>query len=546
VKDDPEARARLAAHQQGCVECQRFVETITRFRDAALAAGEAPLDDLARARIASGLSQAFAAQEARQVRRSARGAWALGAIAVTVAALFVVYLRLREGVLPPPETVLKPYVAAGAALSGTAVALVGQPIGQLDLPAGTLVRATLRDRARLTVLGPAHLKVRPAAKGRVVLELSAGRLVGDYDHKAGGVLEIDTPQAVAEVVGTRFVLEVAERTRVGVASGVVKVRASGTETDVDEGKEWSPKGLVPLSEELAEVMAEHARAGLPPSEPSGLALVDGVPAGAEVRSASGVLGTAPLAAALSAGSQRLTVSAAKFASSTVEVSAQTGQLSAMRYQLSPVTVPPTEASSPPTTPARRAETPRTRSAEERSPKEPDATTTAERAPANDVVPAPAPSAESIYTLAEQAMRAGDHPLARTRLQEVVRRFPDDPLADAALYELARISPPSQARAWLDQLLGRDRTPSLREPARFLRCRLDVDDRVSGADRCLTRFRREFPDSPHDAEALALLAGMSEAKGDCRAALPLLEEYLRRYPNGPFAAQARGRIARCRP
>jgi TolA-binding protein len=157
---------------------------------------------------------------------------------------------------------------------------------------------------------------------------------------------------------------------------------------------------------------------------------------------------------------------------------------------------------------------------------------------------PKETAESLYALAERAMRSGDPAAARAHLRDVARRFPDDPLADAALYELARAAPPREARALLAQL--RDRDPALREPARFLRCRLDVDERLPGAADCLAAFRHEFAGSPHDAEALALEAGLREARGDCRRALPLLDEYLERYPRGPFAAQAAARRVRCRP
>ena len=141
------------------------------------------------------------------------------------------------------------------------------------------------------------------------------------------------------------------------------------------------------------------------------------------------------------------------------------------------------------------------------------------------------------------MRAGDRAAVRRHLTEVIRRFPRDGLADAALYELARREQadgqPAQARRYLEQLLGHDGEPELREPARYLRCRLELEvHHDAEALTCLGAFRRDFPSSPHDAEVLALLIGLYQVRDDCRRALPLLDEYTRRYPSGPLDARAR--------
>jgi TolA-binding protein len=79
----------------------------------------------------------------------------------------------------------------------------------------------------------------------------------------------------------------------------------------------------------------------------------------------------------------------------------------------------------------------------------------------------------------------------------------------------------------------------------LRCRLDVDGgQAQAATTCLRRFRQDFVGSPHDAEALALLAGLQQAHGGCAAALPLLDEYLKRYPTAAFATEAATRRRQC--
>jgi predicted Zn-dependent protease len=161
---------------------------------------------------------------------------------------------------------------------------------------------------------------------------------------------------------------------------------------------------------------------------------------------------------------------------------------------------------------------------------------------------PVETADDVYARAEAAMRAGDRPTACALLTELVRRFPTHALADSALYELARLAAaeqPERAHAYLDQLLARGIDPTLLEPARFLRCRLELDaGREAPAARCLDAFRRDFPSSSHDAEALAQLIGLAQARFDCRTTQSRIDEYLRRYPAGPFAREARERRARC--
>ena len=139
---------------------------------------------------------------------------------------------------------------------------------------------------------------------------------------------------------------------------------------------------------------------------------------------------------------------------------------------------------------------------------------------------------------------------RDLLQTLVARHPDADLVDVALYELGRLSfedgDLAAARRYADQVLARDRDPVFREPAAYLRCRVDL---AAGADAaasaCLGRFRQRYPRSAHDAAVLALLAALHHGRGRCDLATPLLAEYLRRYPAGPFAAEAAERHERCR-
>src|SRR5205085_5209485 len=101
----------------------------------------------------------------------------------------------------------------------------GEGVDRLEVPAGMRMRASLGAGAKVTLLGPADVQVSGADAGTISLRLSAGTLLGEYDHRAGGRLLIESPGATTEVVGTRFSVEVAGRgSRVAVFEGRVTVR----------------------------------------------------------------------------------------------------------------------------------------------------------------------------------------------------------------------------------------------------------------------------------------------------------------------------------
>ena len=62
---------------------------------------------------------------------------------------------------------------------------------------------------------------------------------------------------------------------------------------------------------------------------------------------------------------------------------------------------------------------------------------------------------------------------------------------------------------------------------------------------MERFRAAFPESPHGGDALALLATLRLDDKDCGRALSLVENYLRRFPNGSHAASLNAAAQRCR-
>jgi hypothetical protein len=63
-------------------------------------------------------------------------------------------------------------------------------------------------------------------------------------------------------------------------------------------------------------------------------------------------------------------------------------------------------------------------------------------------------------------------------------------------------------------------------------------RTTEAERCLADFRRRFPASAHDADALATETALALARGGCAAAQPLLTDLERRHPAHGSAARLR--------
>ena len=93
------------------------------------------------------------------------------------------------------------------------------------------------------------------------------------------------------------------------------------------------------------------------------------------------------------------------------------------------------------------------------------------------------------------------------------------------------------------------TPSLEEPTEYLRCRVLAKRAPARAtqsgkgERCLADFRRRFPASAHDADALATETALALARGGCPAAQALLTELERRYPRHGSAARLRAVCSR---
>ena len=256
-------------------------------------------DEVHRARLSAAIDAALDRdQPARQApgRLGARPV-ALAAIAAAlVAAAWLVVPRTSAPHLAPsapvppmavaPASVTPPMLVplSPAGAEGTGATLT--PSTSLLATAGQRVRATIAARVRLTLVGPGRVSVLPAQhEGELDVALDGGRLLVDYDGRAGGALRVRSPGAVTTVVGTLFAVDVTPfGSRVAVAHGRVRTQgASGEIWEVAAGYSWvsTNERLSPMPQDLAMAMRQHqadwsegvpgAQAPQPPRRPTRVA-----------------------------------------------------------------------------------------------------------------------------------------------------------------------------------------------------------------------------------------------------------------------------------
>jgi hypothetical protein len=161
-----------------------------------------------------------------------------------------------------------------------------------------------------------------------------------------------------------------------------------------------------------------------------------------------------------------------------------------------------------------------------------------------VQPAAKQSATELYQIADTALAARDLAAADRALATLIAEHRDSRLVDQALFDRARIA--HQRRDWRGArqhlaALAAISSTLLAEPGHWLRCRVDVDaSDHANARSCLTEYRRAFPKSPHDLDAVALLARLAHAAGGCAGAAVYVDELAMRYPRTALAAGWRAR------
>jgi outer membrane protein assembly factor BamD (BamD/ComL family)/ferric-dicitrate binding protein FerR (iron transport regulator) len=538
-------RDRIDAHREHCATCEADQARMAEIASAVERIARPGIDDVTRARIQARLETIFdgiAANHARRTSERATTGWvrwmpALAA-AAAIGAFFIFWTgtewplhpekAAEVAVIPPTRSVLRSYVVAGsAAESAVGDAHLGKSSSSLEVPAGGLIRASLGNRARITLVGPGRLDVLEAKNDNLRVELSSGLLLAQYDHARDASLTIVRGRVVVRVLGTILAVDArAARTSVAVRQGTVEVTKDHP-SRVGANQAWNEDAgdLDDPSEEIARLLEEHERALLSPQPPAGILLLSGTPERTFASVGRTPIGPTPLRALVSVGQHQIFLTASGMATGVLSARIAEGESTAMGFVLSPEVIEKKHAS--------RAKT-----------------QAAKIEPAGGM-PEEKPSAEALYASAERALRAGDRPGAKSLLERLAGEFADHPLADAAMYELARLSnaegDKQTARAHLRGVIDHHRDPTLLEPARYLLCRMTSDEgEVKASLECLESFRRDFPSSPHDEEALLLLGGFNASWGDCARAIRLFDEYLERYPAGSKADEVRSRRARCEP
>jgi ferric-dicitrate binding protein FerR (iron transport regulator) len=516
---------------------------------------EAPFDEITRSRAEARLAAELAQQPARRYRRTL--AWTTALVAVGSAAAGALVART---VMPPAgarvasarevsSLSFEPYVVAPAGEVGSAAPSavpeeLVRPTSHLDVPAGWQVRASLGDAITITLTGPARASSE-RTDGRTVVHLDQGRLLASLEGGAGRRLQILSPGAVTDVVGTLFSVEVVGgASRVAVAHGRVRVGATAGAPDapprapreIAAGQSWltalpEPDELEPA---LAAALADHERTPPPRGASVPLSVTD-APAGAGVWVGKRRIASAPAWVLVEpqAAVRLSAVGPVRAAVSAVDPSPPPS--------MDPYPPPSTESSKPslrlPDAPARA-----TKSAEPPPPVTPPGVEPTEPPPLEHASAPPEElTARTLFREADAARAAGDTALALRTLRALVERFPRESATAAARYELALIEEASgSGDAALRDLAAVD-APSLEEPKEYLRCRVlarRTAVRTTDAERCLAEFRRRYPTSAHDADALATETALALARGGCPAAKVLLTELERRHPKHGAAARLR--------
>ena len=521
---------------------------------------EAPFDEITRSRAEASLIVELAREPAplhwRALGRAAAlvlvGAAAGGAL---VARTVAPAAPSRVASHPQPALRFEPYVvaptAAPAAGSGPAVSAVletlVQPSSRLDVPAGWLVRASLGDAVSITLAGPARAWSERAAEGDggpTVVHLEQGRLLASLEGGGGRRLEIVSPGAVTDVVGTLFSIEVVGgASRVAVAHGRVRVGgvpgSSGAPPiaprEIAAGQSWLTTLQEPdeLETALAEALADHERTPPPRGATVPLSITE-APAGAGVWVGKRRLALAPAWVLVEPHAAVRLSPAGRAAAPPADPSPPPS----LPPSTEPSMEPPRPVSELPARPSRPAVSRLLLTPRGAEPTEP---------PPLDPGPAPEElTARTLFREADAARAAGNTGLALRTLRALVERFPSDPATAGARYELALMEHAAgHEEAALRDLAAVD-SPSLLEPTDYLRCRVLArrsEAQTAEAERCLADFRRRFPTSAHDADALATQSALALARGGCPAAQALLAELERRHPEHRSAARLRSACRR---
>ncbi|MCA9669205.1 MAG: PEGA domain-containing protein [Myxococcales bacterium] len=541
-------------------------------------------DDIARARMRV---QVQARLDAIDAEAPARRRSRVRVVALVAAAAALLLLATLVAKRPQPSLraialdasgatpALLPYLSAGP--GGLSPGRLGKRQRRIVVSGTAVARAQIPGVGSVALVGPGELAIRRGAGAAIELSLSRGLLLAQVDPLAGERVRVIASRTRVEVIGTVFAVDArdGDRVHVAVTRGRVavsraRVRVSLAAGHVLHGDESTPRsnGSSAVGRALAARLIRHVRSApaiAPDSADAVTLVVRGQPSAALVSLADGgaALGSTPLAVRLARGRARLRVDAPGHSSVTLDVTLRRGQAAEIGFALErhPVVVDPPRAT-PRARPLRR---------EHRSRRSPV------RPPVPSMAPAPAPvkhsarparpaaaspsrpataslsrpaTARELYRAAEAAMRRGQRATARSKLTELVQRFPHDQRATSARFEIARLSlaagAPDRALGELRRML-RDASPThvLLAPARLLVCRVHLErKRLTRAERCLTALLARHPRSLQADDALFVMLRLALRRRDCARAHTLAARYRQSFPRGRHIAALAAQLRRC--
>lgn len=516
---EDEARAKRAAfHMQRCDDCQQDEAIVAAMRETVLSADD-QLDDLTRARVGDKLAASMEQAAARAGASSGapplwrrRGAQLVAVAAgLALVAGLLLWQASRRDVEAPRQPVVAKDQPANRVLLPRAIMqgsgpwhdpklVFGQKVERLEVPAGVALRASLTQRAELTLYGPLELVVKQAAGDRIELQLDSGILIGDYKGSEGSSLVIRSPGAVTEIVGTLFAVEVHEgQSRVSVSRGEVRVDSAGKIAAVSASQSWST--------------ARSSLGSTPPSVVALFAKHERLPELAQVRAAEprgdGSLKT------------HVEVTAPKTARPAASKKVRARKVASVAKA--------SDSPERPAPPITEAEPPS------------DAKPPASRPPATAVE-----SASTLYSAAEAALKQRQQDRAAQILSALIKAHPRHALAGAARYDLALLLLKRGARTKAEALLSQiPSTARFSGPAHYLRCRIKREQgKRAAAIACYGAFRSAYPASPYVYQALVTQMRLAAAHKDCKRVKKLTREYLSDYDFGKHVEEARRLRAGC--
>jgi len=225
-------RLELEHHLAGCARCSAEHTILAATTRALRAAEPDALGAAARERV----RRAAMARPARAALPAARWSWRIGGFtALAAAAAITIWVARRDATAPSVlagDVVVEPAAASGSDGGRDALALRSQHGGRVRLGEAST------ELARATAI--------VWQRERRSIELRSGSVTVDVDHRPGQHFAVRTPRFVVEVIGTRFVVDMAsvrtERGKVRVLSNDGAVIA-----EIAAGQSWQAPAEAPAA-----------------------------------------------------------------------------------------------------------------------------------------------------------------------------------------------------------------------------------------------------------------------------------------------------------